>query len=691
MINKGMSLSTPVGKIAGVGEKYSHLLKSLGIKNIRDLLFYFPRRWDDFSNITSINKVSDNSSVTIKGTVWQIKNQRSKVKRRFLTIATLADETGTIDVIWYGQPYITKNIKNNDEVILSGRVSENKNKFTLQNPTYEALKGNGDGLETVHVGRIVPVYAETEGLSSRWLRFKIKPLLFLADKVRDYLPEEIKKSQGLMFLPEAIKQVHFPDDNEKLRKAKYRLAFDELFLIQLSNFKQKLAWQENKGISIRFDQKLINDFVSLLPFKLTDSQKKSSWEILKDLEKQIPMNRLLEGDVGSGKTVVASIAILETVKNGHQVAYMAPTEILAQQHYKTIGKLFELFDVKISLLLGSTKPKEKEKITNAIKNKKTDLVIGTHALLQEHINFPNLALVIIDEQHRFGVEQRSTLRKKIKGKFFPHLLTMTATPIPRTLALALYGDLDLSIISEMPPGRQKVISKIVRPLERKKTYDFIKKEVKIGNRVFVVCPLIEESDQLGIKSTKEEYKKLSVRIFPDLKIGMLHGRMKGQEKDEIMKRFKDGKINILVSTSVVEVGIDIPEATVMMIEGAERFGLAQLHQFRGRVGRGIHQSYCFLFTDKPSGNTFKRLYALIRSDNGFELAEKDLSIRGPGEIYGLKQHGIPDLKMASLTDFDLIKEARKEAVKILRVDPKLKSYPGLIKEMQYFKIFRHLE
>ncbi len=692
MVKENINLSTKVGELSGIGEKYLKLLKSVGIKNVRDLLFYFPRRYDDFSRILPIAEVQIDDSVTIKATVWQIKNQRSKLKRRFLTMASLADKTGTIEAIWYNQPFLTKNIKNKDKVILSGKVIRSGDKAVLQNPTYEVIRDKNKGIkETVHVGRIVPVYAETEGLSSRWLRFKIKPLLYLADKIKDYLPKDTIKSQELISLSQAIKEIHFPANNDSLEKAKRRLSFDELFLIQLSSLKQKLAWQKNKSIPIKFNQKLIKDYVSVLPFELTSDQRKTSWEILKDLESEVPMNRLLEGDVGSGKTVVAIIGILQTIKSGHQVAYMAPTEILAQQHYKTISQLLKSHKVEISLLLGSTKPSDKRKIIDNIKRGKIDLIIGTHALIQEHIKFPHLALVIIDEQHRFGVEQRAILREKMEEKTYPHLLTMTATPIPRTLALALYGDLDLSIISELPPGRQKVFTKIIREGEREKTYKFICEEVKNGHQVFVVCPLIEESDKLGVKAATSEHEKLSKEIFPDLRIAMLHGQMKSQEKEKIMRDFKENKIDILVSTSVVEVGIDIPNATIMMIEGAERFGLAQLHQFRGRVGRGNKQAYCFLFTDQPSGNTFERLYSLVRYNDGFKLAEKDLSIRGPGEIYGLRQHGIPDLKMASLTDVVLIKEAQQEAEKILKSDSELKNYQMLTLELNKFKIERRLE
>lgn len=689
-INKKLNLNTSVKNIPGIGPNYQKLLKSLGIKKVIDFLFYFPRRYDDFSIISSINQVKEEGQiVTIKGKVWQIKNQRSKIKRKIITLANIVDETGAIEAIWFNQPFLTKIIKNNEEIILSGKVKKSGYKFILQNPVYELL--NSQKSETIHSGRIVPVYNEIEGLTSRWLRLKIKFLLPLIEQIKDYLPQEIIRNYNLVSLPRAIYQIHFPDSYQDLKRARYRLAFDELFLIQLSNLQQKLAWQNNKAYPFKINLELIKNYVKNLPFSLTNAQKKASWEILKDLEKEIPMNRLLEGDVGSGKTVVASLAILTVIKNGFQVAYMAPTEILARQHFQTLQNLFKKFSFKITLLLGSLSSKEKKESLSQIKLGKSDLIIGTHALIQESITFPKLGLVIIDEQHRFGVEQRAILRKKNKAKFYPHFLTMTATPIPRTLALAIYGDLDLSIIDEMPPGRQKIITKIVRPFEREKVYEFIKKEILASHQVFVICPLIEDSDYLGVKSVKKEYEKLSQKIFPQFKIALLHGRMKGQEKEKTMEDFKNGLIDILISTSVVEVGIDVPNATVMMIEGAERFGLAQLHQFRGRVGRGEKQSYCFLFTENPSGNTFKRLYALVKCENGFELAEKDLAIRGPGEIYGLRQHGIPDLKMASLQDILLIKKARQAAEDILKKDEELKNYPLLVQEINKFKIIRHLE
>ncbi len=703
-----MDLSTPVSKLTGVGEKYLEKLQNLGIKSVEDLLFYFPRKYNDFSKITPINKIQLKEITTIYGTIREIKNQRTYKKRMMITIATIADNSGTIKAIWYRQPYLTGSLKSGYEVIFSGKAQEDKGKLIFQNPIYEVInkdlkKSNketsdtsntfdpSDTLNLTHSGRIVPVYSETEGVTSRWLRFKIKSLLHLVEQIKDYLPEEVKKSQNLLELSKAVRQIHFPENHNILKKAKKRLSFDELFLIQINHLKQKIDWQKGKGKACKFDEKLIKKFVSSLPFDLTLGQKKAAWEILKDLQKPIPSNRLLEGEVGSGKTVVAVIAILNVIKNGFQTAFMVPTEILAQQHYKKINSYLKPYGIKIALLLGSTKKKEKEKIKEWVKKGEVDLVIGTHALIQEEINFKKLALAVIDEQHRFGVAQRAGLRERSGDEFNPHLFTMTATPIPRTLALALYGDLDLSIISELPPGREKVETRLVKPKERDKAYKFIEEQISKGRQVFVICPLIEESDILGVKSVNLEYEKLSKDIFPDLNIGMMHGRFKSKEKEKIMRDFVKKKIDILVATSVIEVGIDIPNATVMVIEGADRFGLAQLHQFRGRVGRGKFKSYCFMFCEFRSRKIFARLNALVKSYDGFKLAEVDLKIRGPGEVYGMRQHGIPDLKMASLQDADLIKIAKSEAEKILKKDPKLKKYPKLVSEIEKFVTIRHLE
>jgi len=471
-----------------------------------------------------------------------------------------------------------------------------------------------------------------------------------------------------MNLSHAIEQIHFPDNISLAQKARQRLSFDELFLIQLTTLKQKQKLNQETAINIPFNEPLIKTFVKNLPFKLTNDQRIAAWEIFQDISKKQPMNRLLNGDVGSGKTIIALMTGLEIAKNGYQVAFMAPTEILAKQHFETFNKLLKKYKLKITLLIGSTK--NKTQIKKQIAQGKIDIIIGTHALIQEGLFFKNLALAIIDEQHRFGVAQRAALQKRIYQiedglPTIPHLLSMTATPIPRTLTLTIYGDLDISLIKELPKGRKKIITKLFTPNNRQKAYDFIREQIKQKKQAFVVCPLIDESEKMIIKSVTQEYEKLSKEIFPDFKIAMIHGKLKSKDKEKIIKDFKNRKIDILISTSVIEVGVDMPNATIMLIEGADRFGLAQLHQFRGRIGRSIHQSYCFLFTDSLTQKTNQRLKAITISQDGFELAEKDLKIRGAGDFLGTRQWGLPDLTMASLNDIDLIKQTRQAASIVL--------------------------
>jgi len=530
----------------------------------------------------------------------------------------------------------------------------------------------------------------------------IKQVISLADRIKDWLPDETKKSARVLDLGEAVRKIHFPKSRKDIDEAKRRLAFDELFLTQARSQMIRRDAMSRVAPTVPFLDKETKKFVAGLPFKLTDAQRKAAWEILRDMGKDKPM---LEGDVGSGKTVVACIAMLNAALNGGQAVLMAPTEILARQHYDGICKLFEGFDVKIGLVTRSErkvcettdgrrqtagdKKISKNKTAEIIKNGEVDIVIGTHTLIQEDVKFKNLVLAIIDEQHRFGVEQRAALtRTDARG---PHLLSMTATPIPRSLALALYGDLDISVINEMPKGRKKIITKVVSEKKREKAYEFIRGQIKAGGQVFVICPLIDFSDKLGVKSVKDEFEKLDKKVFKDFKIGMLHGRLKQKEKEEIMRDFLENKIKVLVSTSVVEVGVDVPNATVMMIEGADRFGLAQLHQFRGRVGRGDKQSYCFLFTDSDSEKTLRRLQALVDNNDGFALAKMDLKFRGPGEVYGTAQKGFPELKIASLFDYELLRLAKKEAEKLIAKDASLDSWPDLKEKLGEWEKKAHLE
>ncbi|MBU0476822.1 ATP-dependent DNA helicase RecG [Patescibacteria group bacterium] len=707
-----MTLLTTIEKIPRVGPQYQKRLKKLGIKTVRDLLFHFPHRYEDFSNIIPISKIKIGETCCLQGKILEINTKKTWKKRLFLTQAILEDKTGAIKVIWFNQPYLASNLKSQDEVCLAGKVLSDENGTYLTNPAHERIFET-KGL--IHTGRIVPVYPETQRLSSRWLRFILRPLLNkFKEEIIDPLPDKIRKDNKLMLLKEALWQVHFPDSLKLAQSAQARFSFEELFLIQLFVLRERQKLSKEKAVSLPFKLEIVKDFVDSLPFKLTDAQRKSAWQILKDLEKPRPMNRLLEGDVGSGKTVVAAIAALSAAKAGYQTAFMAPTEILAKQHFKEVPKLLKKFNLNIGLLTGkedkfiSKKLKNdvieisRQKLLEKAKKGEIDVLIGTHALIQDKVKFGNVALVVLDEQHRFGVKQRAKLCQQ--KEFVPHLLSMTATPIPRTLALTIYGDLDLSLIDELPKGRKKIITKVIPPADRKKAYDFIGKQVKKGRQVFVICPRIEAADKeqkesnsenalswTEAKAVKQEYETLSKEIFPDLKIEMLHGKMTPKEKEKIMTNFKNKKADILVSTSVIEVGIDVPNAAVMMIEGAERFGLAQLHQFRGRVGRSKYQSYCFLFTDSPAQKTRQRLKALISCENGFELAEKDLAIRGPGDFKGTRQWGIPDLAMASLKDISLVEKTRQSVKELIEEDPGLKKYPALREKLKQFQERIHLE
>ncbi len=694
---KEENLNSPLSVFKRVGPTIVKRFRKLGVKTIKDLLFYYPFRYDDFSKIVPISQLKAGETATIKGQIILIANRRSPVKKMIITEAIVSDQSGSIKVVWFNQPFLTKILKPGMKVYLAGQADYYLGTFQLTNPSYEKFKP-----KTLHTARLVPVYPSTENLTQKQIRWLIKLALPFVRKIEEWLPKEIIKNFNLLPLKQSILQIHFPKNKKILQKAIERLKFDELFLLQLKNHYLKKKLKSQRAPAIKFKEKETKDFVESLNFKLTNAQRKTAWEIIKDLEKNHPMNRLLEGDVGSGKTIVAAIAILNILLNNYQAIVMTPTEILAEQHFKTFTKLFKNFPFKIALLTRTKKTTnfkkkiKKQELLKKISSGEVNLILGTHTLIQEKVEFKNPALVIVDEQHRFGVEQRAKLIKKIKekpkGNYSPHFLSMTATPIPRSLALTLYGDLDLSIIDEMPPGRKEIITKIVAPHQRKDIYEFIKKEIKNGRQAFVVCPLIDPSDKLGVKAATTEYEKLSKEVFPDIPLGILHGKLKPEEKEKTMREFLEKKIKILVSTSVIEVGIDIPNASIMMIEGAERFGLAQLYQLRGRVGRSPHQAYCFIFIERESEKTRKRLEALIKAKNGFELAEKDLEIRGPGEIYGLKQSGfLNELKIARLTDFNLIKKA-KEAVKyIFSQDNELNSFPLIQEKIKEISENIHLE
>ncbi len=692
-----LTLKTKVNEINKVGMAIAGRLRRLNIKTVEGVLMHIPFRYDDFSNTAKIDELVAGEPATIKGVIELMSSRRARNRKLTITEALITDDTGSIKVIWFNQPYLSKMFNKGDEIILAGKVSGELLAQQMNNPSYEKVKEI-----TTHTGRLVPIYSTTEKLTQKQIRFIAQSCLPALDNLSDWLPDTIKEENDLIDLAEAIKQIHFPENEEALKIAQNRLQFNEIFLLQLQQQLVKNALNENNAPIIKFKQDEIKDFVKSLPFTLTPDQKKAGWEIIQNMDSKNPMNRLLDGDVGSGKTVVAILAAYSAMINNFQVALMAPTTILAQQHIQTIKKLLPnnkfsycLLTLKDAFLYKGNKITElkKKELIQIIKEGKVDLIIGTHALIQKTVEYDNLGLVIIDEQHRFGVDQRKALRDKSGDpKTMPHFLSMTATPIPRTLALALYGDLDISLIKTMPSGRQKIITEIIPPLDRTKSYEFINKQIHNGRQVFVICPLIDPSDKLGVKSVTEEFTHLNDEVFPHLNIGLLHGKLKPEEKTSIMEDFKNNKIQILVSTSVVEVGVDIPNATVMMIEGAERFGLAQMHQFRGRVGRGKHQSYCYLFTDSDTPKTISRLKALVDNYDGFALAERDLKFRGGGTIYGTDQSGFGNQFIVNaLQNITLLKKAQTAAQNLLNDNPKLKQYPLLKKKMDKIMDKMHME
>ncbi|MFA5084169.1 MAG: GxxExxY protein [Candidatus Paceibacterota bacterium] len=859
-------LNTSLSEIHGIGPKFLERLKKLEIESVEDLLRHFPFRYEDFSRIYNIAELKAGQQATIKGIITNVSLRRSWQRRMFLVEALISDETGSVKAIWFNQPYLKNVLRKGKIANFAGKVSLSKKKLCLSNPAYEFINDGDETAETKHTGRLVPIYPETKGLTSKGIRYLIKPVLENLEEITDFLPTSALKNNNLPEINAALQKIHFPETPKEAQEAKKRFAFEDLFCLQLSNILQRLKLNREKAVPLKIDLDWVKTIIGRLPFELTLTQKKSLWEIIQDLEKPHPMNRLLQGDVGSGKTIVAALSALATAEEDKQSVFMAPTEILARQHYQTFIKFFPEFSKGLALITsaqakvfygdGLETEIKKSELLKEIASGKIKIVIGTHALIQKGVIFSNLVFVVIDEQHRFGVNQRKTLVRgmnaeqtrnntedkeiddkllyedltyKIRTALFdvkkelggghkesiyqkavaeafkkselefscevripifyrnkkvgiyipdfvvenkvivelkalsfvgttekkqiwsylrgsdyriallvnygpkgltidriiydkardsafvpqssasvPHFLSMSATPIPRTLSLSIFGDLDLSTITELPKNRKAIITKIVAPENRTKAYAFIRGQVKKGRQVFVICPRIEipaeeETPKTGsswrnrafqnleVKAVKEEYEKLKNRIFPDLKVAMLHGKLKAKEKESAMKKFKEGETDILVSTSVVEVGVDIPNAVIMMIEGAERFGLAQLYQFRGRVGRSEHQSFCFLFTDSSSGTTQQRLESIVEAKNGLELAEKDLEIRGPGEFLGQSQTGVPDLAMKAIQNPDLVKNSREAAMKIIQENPKLNAYPLLKEKIKKFSKEVHLE
>ncbi len=677
------SIDSPITVIKGISANLASKFNKLGVKTIRDLLYFFPNRHLDYSQRKKISQLVEGNEETIMANVWEARETRPGGRRS--TEATVGDETGNIRVVWFNNPFLVRQLTTNSRVVISGRVSLFQGRHVFQSPEWELVNDQ----EMIHVGRLVPLYPLTQGLHARQVRKLMKAVVDQwAGQVTDFLPAELRERQKLLELSQALSQAHFPEDEAMQARARMRLAFDELFLLQLGVLSKKRHWQENQtGNSLSTDTAVLDTFLKSLPFELTPAQQKALKELLADLAKRQPMSRLLQGDVGSGKTVVAAAALLMAVANGYQGAFMAPTEILAEQHFATIcqlltraGQLAEQEDYRqsyagllsrpltVALLIGAISTAPKKALQKGIANGEIDIVIGTHTLIQQDVEFQQLGLVVVDEQHRFGVTQRSALRQK---GFSPHLLVMTATPIPRTLALTLYGDLDLSVIDQLPPGRQAVKTKWLQPAQRASAYAFIKRQIAEGHQAFIICPLVEESELIQARAATAEYERLSQEVFPEKRLGLLHGRMSATEKDKVMRRFRAGEMDILVATPVVEVGIDVPNATVMLVESADRFGLSQLHQFRGRVGRGLAQSYCMLLAENPSEVAQERLGIIEKTQDGFQLAEEDLKLRGPGEFFGTRQSGIPDLRMAKLSDVALLELARSEAIRLFEQDSTL--------------------
>jgi len=664
-----LDLYAPVNSIKGIGEKKTSALTRMGISSIRDLLYTFPRRHDDYSKLKPIGSLWFGEDVTIIGTIDSVSTRSVRGGKMKLVEAMVSDKSGALRVTWFNQPWLEGQLSRAKHVVLSGEIEQYLGRLTMNNPEWEPLSK-----EQLHTNRIVPVYPLTKDITQKWLRGVLhNTVQKYGPSIEDPLPDQLRSSISLPKLSEAIREIHFPDSDQSLQKAKQRLAFDEIFLLQMGVLKQKKQWETRSGQVFDSPDEWLNSRLKQLPFQLTKAQIKALTQVREDLRSGHPMNRLLQGDVGSGKTVIAALAALIVIRQGDQAAFLAPTSILAEQHFQSLKKLLsndsdEVKENEIRLLIGSTPEDQKEQIRKKLSQGEIKLVIGTHALLQDPVEFQNLQLAIVDEQHRFGVEQRGTLRQKGNN---PHLLVMTATPIPRSLALTTFGDLELSVIDELPPGRLPVETHVLYPREIERAYSLVRRQVDNGNQAFIIYPLVEESDKINEKAAVEEFDLLQKEIFPAYSLGLLHGQMRPGEKESVMTLFRDKEIQILVSTSVVEVGVDIPGATVMLVEGAHRFGLAQLHQFRGRVGRSDQKSYCILIPGSPEEVENQRLQAMVETNDGFVLAEKDLAIRGPGQFLGTRQSGYTELKLASITDLKLVEQARQHASDLFRQDPEL--------------------
>ncbi len=663
---EGRGLDATVQMISGVGKKRSELLGQLGVNTIQDFLYLYPRRYEDYSKQPTIDHLQLGDTVSVIGTVWDAGGRQTR-SGKYLFRVLISDETGMLEVTWFNQRYLEGRIKPGMQLLLRGKVSQYLGRLTMNSPEWEQVSR-----KDLTNARILPVYPLTEGLKQRWMRLMMeRTLSSWADRVPDPLPQTLRDAHRLLPLPRALWGVHFPDNEAHLADARRRLAFEEALYLQIGLLREKYAWKAEPGRLIQVSSEYLDALVAGLPYALTGAQHRALNEMLTDMASGQPMNRLLQGDVGSGKTVVAALLMAGVASQGYQAAMMAPTEILVEQHYQSLKRFFEQFPEPrptLAILTGSVSGQEREHVYAGLADGSIQVVVGTHALIQEAVDFNSLAFVVIDEQHRFGVEQRGRLYQK---GYNPHLLVMTATPIPRSLELTVWGHLDVSVLDEMPPRRQTITTRVLFPTERERAYGFIRQQIAGGRQAFIIYPLVEASDKIEARAAVDEYERLQREIFPDLRLGLLHGRLSSDEKDRVMLAFARGELDILVATSVVEVGIDVPNATVMLIDGAERFGLAQLHQFRGRVGRGEHKSYCLLLSDTSSEDAEERLKAIEATNDGFVLAQKDLEMRGPGEFLGTRQSGFPDLPMAVFSDTRLLHKVREVAVQLLDEDPEL--------------------
>lgn len=700
---KNIDLNTKLKDLPKVQENYLKRLTKLNLFTIKDLLYHLPSRYEDYSKLYKINQLQPNTEATIIGTILDIKTIRTRHKNMTLTEALIEDESGTIKIIWFNQKYIAQSFPIETKVRISGKVQYKNNEISFAAPEIERATRT-----PTNTGRLVPVYPETYGLTSKWIRWQIQEISNKKIEITEIIPQSILDELYLPNLETALHMIHFPKSKNEIILAQKRFAFEEMFILQLTALMIRLNYSQQNSPKIKLNEKLIKKFIEKLPFELTNAQRKSSFQILTDLEKSTPMNRLLNGDVGAGKTLVAAIAALQCIDKKFQVAILAPTEVLATQHFNTFLDLFKDYDFEIGLLTGAykmhgshpalVKKTTRPKMLELIESKKLNLIVGTHALIQEDIKFKDLGLLVVDEQHRFGVAQRAAIvhknedsendNKKSK-ELIPHLLTMTATPIPRTFALALFGDLDVSVLDEKPMNRKEIKTQIATPENQKIVYNFIKKEVKNGRQAYIILPLVEESEAIkNVKAAVTEHERLQKNVFPELKLGLLHGRLKSKDKEALMSDFKNKRIDVLVSTSVIEVGVDVPNATIMIIENAERFGLSQLHQFRGRIGRGEHQSYCFLFSENMNSD---RLRAMEKYSDGFKLANIDLKLRGPGEFIGRRQSGLSDGAMKNIANVKLVTIAREKAKEVLQQDSSLNKFPELKKIISELEGVRHLE